>query len=177
MDFFADLFDNAGKKLRDLAVGFFIVESLAAIIGGIVMMAEDSDLIGYALLTIVGGIIVAYLSGLFLSAFGELVENTTANKEINEQLLINHGGAITLSGPRSTTPTKPINRAAAANAPARRPAAPVAPAAPAEPEAPQASATTQVSVDTPPATVYCPKCGASQFAGRKNCWKCGAGLE
>lgn len=39
------------------------------------------------------------------------------------------------------------------------------------------SSATKVSADTPPSTIRCPSCGASQFAGRSTCWRCRAKLK
>lgn len=75
-DFMTALFGNIGKKVKGLALGVFFVEAIASIITGIILMAEDDDLIAYGLLTIVFGPAVAWLSSLVLYAFGELVDKT-----------------------------------------------------------------------------------------------------
>lgn len=75
-DFLTALFGNIGKKVKGMALGVFFVEAIGAIITGIILMAEDDDLIAFGLLTIILGPAVAWLSSLVLYAFGELVDKT-----------------------------------------------------------------------------------------------------
>lgn len=50
-------------------------------------MAADEDMFIWGLLVIAGGIAVAYISALFMAGFGELIESTTENKQINAKIL------------------------------------------------------------------------------------------
>ena len=68
------MYDNIGGKIKSWAVWIFIVEAIAAIIGGIALIANDNGLVGF--LTIVFGLIPAWVSSWFLFGFGQLVENS-----------------------------------------------------------------------------------------------------
>ena len=68
------MYDNIGGKIKGLAKATFIVEAIAAVITGIALMATDGDLIGYGLLVMLLGPIVAWVSSWLLYAYGELVD-------------------------------------------------------------------------------------------------------
>ncbi len=68
------MYDNIGGKIKGLAKATFIVEAIAAVITGIALMATDEDLIGYGLLVMLLGPIVAWVSSWLLYAYGELVD-------------------------------------------------------------------------------------------------------
>lgn len=82
-----NLFADAGAKIKKYAKTLFVIESIAAIIGGIVLIAEDEDMFLVGVLAAVAGIAVAYISSLFLAAFGDLTQSCVDNKEINQQIL------------------------------------------------------------------------------------------
>ena len=71
------LYSNPGKTLKAIAVVMFILELIAAIIVAVLL----SDNVLMAVIIIVGGAIVAYLSGLMLAAFGDLAMNVNAIKK------------------------------------------------------------------------------------------------
>ena len=75
MEFLESLLDNAGTKIRKWAASFVLVEAIAAIIGGIYVMTIDEEYIIVGILTMIAGILVAWLTALFISAFGELVKS------------------------------------------------------------------------------------------------------
>ena len=68
------MYDNIGKKIKGLVKVLFIVESIAAAIVGIALLASDEDLIFIGLLVLLGGPIVAWVSSLLLYGFGELID-------------------------------------------------------------------------------------------------------
>ena len=68
------MYDNIGGKIKSWAVWIFIVEAIAAIIGGIILIANDNGLVGF--LTIVFGPIAAWVSSWLLYGFGQLIENS-----------------------------------------------------------------------------------------------------
>ena len=83
------MFKNPGTKIKNLANTFFWIE-VAAVVIAILAMADDlfeEPLLAIGVL--VGGVAVAYISALFLAAFGELVETNTEllaeTKKRNEQ--------------------------------------------------------------------------------------------
>ncbi len=78
------MFKNAGQKIKSIAQGAFIIEMIAGIIGGFVIMSAV-DMYGgqgfLGLLTIVLSPCVAYLSNILIYGFGVLVER--AEKALN----------------------------------------------------------------------------------------------
>ena len=81
------MFNNPGTKIKNLANTFFWVEMIGIIVT-ILAMGDDlfeEPIVAIAIL--VGGFCVAYISALFLAAFGELVETNTQIKESNEAIL------------------------------------------------------------------------------------------
>ena len=92
------MFNNPGTKIKNLAKTFFWIEMIGVIVG-ILAMADDlfEEPIA-AIGVLVGGFCVAYISALFLAAFGELVETNTQIKESNDAILakLNVKGAVLL---------------------------------------------------------------------------------
>ena len=82
-----NLFANAGAKIKNYAKTLFVIESIVAILGGLLLLIEDEDMILAGIFVAGIGIFVAYLSSLFLAAFGDLVQSNVDNKAINEQIL------------------------------------------------------------------------------------------
>jgi DNA-directed RNA polymerase subunit RPC12/RpoP len=82
------MYDNIGGKIKGLAKASFIVAAIAEVITGIALMATD-DLIGYGLLVMFVGPIVAWVSSWLLYGFGQLVENSDIiaeeHKRVNEK--------------------------------------------------------------------------------------------
>lgn len=68
------MFNNPGQKIKNLAIASFIINCLAAVIGGIVLICDDYGWAGVA--TIAGGIFIAYVTALLLYGFGELIDKT-----------------------------------------------------------------------------------------------------
>ncbi len=82
---FDNLYSNIGGKIKSLAKAAFIVEAIASVITGIVLIAigDDTGPLGDAglfisvfagLLTIVLGILAAWASSWLIYGFGEIVD-------------------------------------------------------------------------------------------------------
>lgn len=69
------MFNNIGQKLKNWAFGVFIVETIAAVIGGIVLIAQTATPIGFLL--IIFGPFAAQVTAMPLYAFGEIVDKLT----------------------------------------------------------------------------------------------------
>ena len=84
-----DLYIDIGKKIKGWAKWIFIVETIASIIGAIIMIfaAEDSGMMIVGLLTFIVGPLLAWVSSWILYAFGELVDKTTANEQNTRNIL------------------------------------------------------------------------------------------
>lgn len=71
------MYKNVSEKIKVLAKVTFIVEALAAIIGGIALMAEDDDWIVTGLITMILGTFIAYAVSILIYGFGVLIEKTS----------------------------------------------------------------------------------------------------
>ena len=81
------MFDNPGTKIKNLATPLFWVEMIGVVIAILAMGDDLFEVPGIAIAILAGGFCVAYISALFLAAFGELVETNTQIKESNEEIL------------------------------------------------------------------------------------------
>lgn len=68
-----NLYSNIGAKIKNWAKWICTAETVFAIIGGIILMAEEEVL--YGLLCLLVGPIVAFVSTWILYAFGEITED------------------------------------------------------------------------------------------------------
>ena len=150
------LYGNIGGKLKGLAKAMFIVETLAAIIGGIALIAIDEDLMLYGLLVLLVGPFVAYLGSWFLYAFGELVEKMCRNESNTKSIL----KFLKENQKKEEKPAEP-QAAAPQNA-----YAPKIEAAIGYEEA-------NAYVPSGKNTIVCPQCNIEQPISRKICWNCG----
>lgn len=145
-----ELFNNVGPKIRNFAKAAFVVESVAAILGGLALIIEDFEietiLMGIGI--IVGGILAAYWTSVFIAGIGENIESTTAVKETNQQIL----AELKKLNQKTVAPAVPVTPAA--------PAAPVKAAAPKEPEATWTCHSCKTV--NPVKLQYCTKCHATQ---------------
>ncbi len=67
------MFKQTGKALQAISLGTFIIETVAAVISGVAVMAMEDPLIGLSI--VFGGVIAALFSALLLNGFGKIVEN------------------------------------------------------------------------------------------------------
>jgi hypothetical protein len=145
-----ELFHNVGPKIRNFAKAAFVVESVAAILGGLALIIEDFEietiLMGIGI--IVGGILAAYWTSVFIAGIGENIESTTAVKESNRQILAE---------------LKKLNQNAVVPTPAS-PAAPAIPVMPAQPVAP----------GEPEPTWTCHSCKTVNPVRFRHCTRCHA---
>lgn len=102
-----NLFSDIGVKLKDSAKWIFVVEAIASIIGGIVMIFSDIELILIGLLIILGGLAVALFSARILYAFGELVDKACENAKYRKDILNYLTGNPTPLQPPVTSKTYP----------------------------------------------------------------------
>ena len=68
------MFNNIGKKFKVLAKVMFWLQAIGAVITGIILLAEDDELLIYSLLLILAGPLYAWISSWFLYGFGELID-------------------------------------------------------------------------------------------------------
>ena len=80
------MFKNIGKKIMGLAKFITWMGFLASIIGGIVMIAEDEDLIVYAVLVMVAGCLVSWIACFMLYGFGQLIHNSEECKNLLKKI-------------------------------------------------------------------------------------------
>ena len=77
------MFDNVGSKIKAFASFFCWGGIIASIIGGIILIGLDEDLIFAGIAVIVIGSLLSWVSSFVLYGFGELVVNSAiiAGKE------------------------------------------------------------------------------------------------
>ena len=74
VDFFKNLFENVGGKLKTLAMIYSVIGIVVSIIGCIILFAEE--LVGAGFLVLIFGPIVSVITSYGLYAYGELTENS-----------------------------------------------------------------------------------------------------
>ena len=70
------MFDNVGSKIKGLASFFCWGGIIASIIGGIILIGLDEDLLFAGFAVIVIGSLLSWVSSFVLYGFGELVANS-----------------------------------------------------------------------------------------------------
>lgn len=77
------MFDNVGSKIKALASFFCWGGIIASVIGGIIVITLDEDLVWAGLAVIIIGSLLSWVSSFVLYGFGELVVNSAiiAGKE------------------------------------------------------------------------------------------------
>jgi hypothetical protein len=75
---FDDFFTNIGAKIKKCAQSIFAVETISAIIGGLILLSKSGAI---GLVVLIGGPIAAWISSAVLYAFGELVEDVHAIRD------------------------------------------------------------------------------------------------
>lgn len=86
------MFDRIGGKIKTLAVIGFVCGVLLSLISAIMLWTANSYrnptvLAGIGVL--LGGCLASWIGSFFTYGFGELIEETSRNREINQQIL-NH---------------------------------------------------------------------------------------
>lgn len=104
-----NIFKNTGMKLNKLAWIFFVITAVSGVISGCILMAdghEDEILIGIVL--ILAGIILGYVGGLVLAAFGELVDAAQNSERylsvMADKMADKKGSATTTNSRQQDTP-------------------------------------------------------------------------
>lgn len=72
------MFNDPGTKIKAVAMVWAVLMIIASVIIGFYFMIDVDGLIGFSI--IAGGSLFGYLGGLGMSAFGELVEDTSEIK-------------------------------------------------------------------------------------------------
>ncbi len=75
------MFENAGKKIENVAAVAVFLGILASVVSGVVALMDGGFLLG--LFTAVGGSVSAWIGGLMVHGFGILV--TKAEKDIQKE--------------------------------------------------------------------------------------------
>ena len=78
-------YDNIGEKIKSWAKWIAIVEAVLSVIGGILVMVNEIDIIGadssvfMGPLLMISGPMIAWVSSWLLYGFGELISTTSSN--------------------------------------------------------------------------------------------------
>lgn len=70
------IFSKIGGKIKMLAQILTWIGIAVSVIAGLIMMSEDEDLIGGALVIMIVGSLVSWISSFLLYGFGQLVDNS-----------------------------------------------------------------------------------------------------
>lgn len=81
----SNMFSNIGSKIKILAQVMTWLGIIASVIGGLVLMAIDEDLIPAGLITALLGPLISWLSSFVLYGFGQLIENTDKLVELSKK--------------------------------------------------------------------------------------------
>ena len=68
------MFNNPGGKIKGFAIVVFVINILAFLVLGIVLISEVES-VALGLLTILVGAVISWLSVLFIYAYGNMVED------------------------------------------------------------------------------------------------------
>ena len=186
------MFKRAGRKIKGLAIFFFVIQVIFAVVlgvGAIVMGSQMNGGTDYLLFgmrvsgsvgmyMVIGGIVVivlgilsAWFSTLFIYGYGQLIDRVD---DIGEAL--GKGGRQKASTPVVPAPAPAPAPAVAAYVPPVQAAPKVEPAPEPKPE-PKTEPVFEPVTAAVPATVTCPNCGAAVGANMKFCPKCGTSMK
>ncbi len=85
------MYNNTGKQIKNLVATIASIEVIACVIIGIVVACIDfDDMWWIGLIIIVGGLLITWISYLFMYAYGELVDKTCS---IENYLTQNNGSS------------------------------------------------------------------------------------
>ena len=85
------MFDNIGGKIKTLATVVCVIGIGASIIAAIALWAQNdryTPTIALGFGVLIGGCLASWIGSFFTYGFGELIEETTRNREINYQILL-----------------------------------------------------------------------------------------
>lgn len=156
------LFSNPGNRIKNAAKALFVIEAVFSFLSGLLVIFEEEEFL-LGLIVIATGVAVSFISALLLYAFGELVESSQENREINRRILmaLNNGAAQT---PVASTPAVNAVPAAPAGYKASAEAAPAAPQ--------PVSSGSNIS-----GIWYCRSCGKPTSNAYSTCFHCGKAKE
>jgi hypothetical protein len=163
------LYENIGGKIKNWAITIFVIEAIAAIISGIVMLSNDINLAGA--LTMIVGPFVAWVSSWLLYGFGELIETTAANESNTRKIL------EFVQNQRKDQPQVAPEKPQANNDPQGVPQAQPQPVKSNIPTQTQSANNENIlvsaaAIKAEDGEIICPNCGTKQRSNRKVCWKC-----
>ena len=100
------MYENIGSKIKGLATTIFVIEALASVVVGIVLLATDEALVLFGLMSLIGGPIVAWVSSFLLYGFGELIDKAS---EIEKNTRMNQNNGSNKNGNFSPSNTEVNN--------------------------------------------------------------------
>ena len=72
------MFDNIGGKIKTMAKVLLWIGIVSSLVGGIVLIAIDDDLIPAGIGAFVGGSLLSWLGSFLIYGFGQLIEDNQA---------------------------------------------------------------------------------------------------
>ncbi len=167
------LYGNIGEKIQRWAIWLFIVEAISAVVAGIVIMinASDIDDIAYfaGILTIVLGPIAALVGSWILYGFGQLIKDVhklatdSTIRSIDDKIQVLTNSIINEKNSKAKTEREETtNNSSVSTFPST------------EHHSGDAG---KFHVNYDKNTMTCAVCNFEQPIGRKTCWKCGASFK
>ena len=85
------MFDDIGGKIKNLATVICVVGIIASVILAIALWSQNDKYnptvaLGFGVL--IGGCVGSWVGSFFMYGFGELIDETTRNREISQQILL-----------------------------------------------------------------------------------------
>lgn len=175
------LFVNPGEKIRSYALGLFFVMLAVAAISAFATfvlccleLGVVGALLGLFLMVIEFAVTVlgAYITCLFITAFGDLVHNTAVNAELNNQILISLKTRSSASGNNASAQQVPEASKRPAEAVPSQSSANTVPPQPinADKKSQTSAGSDNVINDT---YWVCGNCHTKNLNSRDDCWACG----
>lgn len=90
------MFDNVGSKIKALASFFCWGGIIASVIGGIIVITLDEDLVWAGLAVIIIGSLLSWVSSFVLYGFGELVVNSAIIADKRADDSVQHPNTVAL---------------------------------------------------------------------------------
>lgn len=71
------MYNDIGGKIKGLAKGIFVVESILTMFSGVAFLLIDEDTVLIGILVFILGPVIAWISSWFTYGFGELIDKTS----------------------------------------------------------------------------------------------------
>ena len=164
IQFFDRLYENIGSKIKTLAIAFFIVQAIGAIVTGIILLIDGGfEYNWWAIFIILLGPVVAFVDSWLLYGFGEIIDQLTYISD-KSSLIYQSQNDKKITAPETTQNNVPQKQQTIKNDVNTLKSVP-------DKSADRVSVKGSYSL-TGKGTMICSACNCEQPAGRRICWNC-----